>query len=223
VAVLVDRVTVSPFYSNCYLVACPTTRKAIIVDPGDEAPRILAMVTAHQVTVATIVATHGHLDHVLAVSAIKKATAATFLIPEGEWALAQQAHGLAPFYGWANTDPVPTPDGFLRDGDTLTVGNLIIQTLAVPGHSPDHIALYLPESPGHLFCGDVLFAGSVGRTDLPGGDLATLCRSLRRLLSLPDETIVYPGHGPTTTIGHERQTNPFLREVIDQWGDDLNG
>jgi glyoxylase-like metal-dependent hydrolase (beta-lactamase superfamily II) len=217
VAAVIDWVTVSPFQSNCYLVACPVTRQALLIDAGDEAHRIQAIITFHQVTVKFIVATHGHLDHVLAVRALKEATGASFLMPEGEWALAQHAHELAPFYGWVNPDPVPMPDGFLREGDTLTVGTLTFQVLSVPGHSPDHIALFLPEPPGHLFCGDVLFAGSVGRTDLPGGDARLLQQSLRRLMTLPDETIVYPGHGPATTIGQERRSNPFVSEVTDGW------
>lgn len=221
-AVLIDRVTVSPFESNCYLVACPVTREALVLDAGDEAPRILAMLASHQVTVKVIVATHGHLDHVLAVRAVKEATGAIFLMPEGEWALARQVHEIAPLYGWANAEPVPTPDGFLHDGDTLTIGTLTFQVLSVPGHSPDHIALYLPDAPGHLFCGDVLFAGSVGRTDLPGGDGKRLRQSLRRLMALPDATIVHPGHGPETTIGQERASNPFVSEVTFEWGDDPN-
>jgi glyoxylase-like metal-dependent hydrolase (beta-lactamase superfamily II) len=209
VPVLVKGVVVSPFQSNCYLVVCPTTREAIVVDPGDEAPRILEMIDAHGVTVKAIVATHGHLDHVLAVSPLKAATGAPFLMPEGDWELAAHAHEMAGFYGW-QADPVPSPDAFLHEGDTVAVGALTLSVLSVPGHTPDHIALYLSEPPGHLFCGDVLFAGSVGRTDLPGGDWATLQRSLQRLMALPDETIVYPGHGPKTTIGRERMTNPFL-------------
>lgn len=204
-----DSVTVSPFQSNCYIVACLKTREGLIIDPGDEGSRILAVVDFHKVAVKAIVATHGHLDHVLAVRRVKEATNALFYLPKGDWELARHAHEQALLFGWV-ADPVPEPDGFLTDGDSLTVGTLTFQTLSVPGHSPDHIALYLPGEPGHLFSGDVLFEGSVGRVDLPGSDWDTLQRSLQRLMQLPDETIIYPGHGPKTTIGNERWFNPFV-------------
>lgn len=205
-----DSVIVSPFQTNCYIVACPETREGIVIDPGDEASRILAVVDFHKVTVKAVVSTHGHLDHVLAAGAMKEATGAPFLMPEGDLELARFAHEYAQFYGWA-AQPVPEPDGFLKGDDLLKVGTLTFQVLSVPGHSPDHIALYLPDELGHLFCGDVLFEGSVGRTDLPGGDWEILKKSLQTLMQLPDDTVVYPGHGPKTTIRDERLLNPFVR------------
>ncbi len=208
---LIDKVVVSPFQSNCYLVACPETREGLILDPGDEADRILSLIRSHPVTVAAVVATHGHLDHVLAVRRVKEETKAPFLLPEADWTLAREAHLHARFYNW-EADPVPEPDGFLAEGQTLRIGQLVFQILAVPGHTPGHIALLLETEDGtkHLFSGDVLFAGSVGRTDLPGGSWEVLQNSLRRLMQLPDETIVYPGHGRQTTIGEERRYNPFV-------------
>ncbi len=182
-----------------------------MIDPGDEPERILAMARFHQVKVTMLLATHGHLDHVLAVGALKEATKALFFLPEPDWELAQQAHQHARAYGWL-ADPVPSPDGFLQEGQTLTIGQLSLQVLSVPGHTPGHVAVLLEDGEGgkHLFSGDVLFAGSVGRTDLPGGDWSVLQQSLQRLMSLPDETIVYPGHGRLTTIGEERRYNPFV-------------
>ncbi len=208
---LVDSVIVSPFQTNCYIVACPKTREGIIIDPGDEPERILAVVKFHKVNVKAIVATHGHLDHVLAVKAVKEATGATFFLPELDLPLVQNAHIQARSYGCL-AEPVPHPDEFLCEGQTLTIGEISFQVLHLPGHTPGHIALYFdsPHGSKHLFSGDVLFAGSVGRTDLPGGSWEQLQSSLNRLMSLPDETIVYPGHGLRTTIGKERLYNPFM-------------
>lgn len=208
---LVDSVIVSPFQTNCYIIACPKTGEGIIVDPGDEPERILAVVKFHKVNVKAIVATHGHLDHVLAVRAVKEATEAPFLLPEHDLPIIQTAHIQARLYGWF-AEPVPEPDDFLREGQTLTIGEVAFQILHLPGHTPGHIALYLEDVDGskHLFSGDVLFAGSVGRTDLPGGSWEQLRNSLKRLMSLPDETIVYSGHGRRTTIGEERRYNPFV-------------
>ena len=208
---LVDSVIVSPFQTNCYIVGCLETKEGIVIDPGDEPERILAVVNSHQLKIVAIVATHGHLDHVLAVKAVKEATGAPFLLPELDLPIAKNAHIQARFYNWF-AEPVPEPDGFLKEGRTLTVGHIPFQVLELPGHTPGHIALYwLGESGnGYLFSGDVLFAGSVGRTDLPEGNWETLKNSLKRLMSLPDETIVYPGHGRKTTIGEERRYNPFV-------------
>jgi hydroxyacylglutathione hydrolase len=208
---LVDSVVVSPFQTNCYIVGCPETKEGIIIDPGDEPERILAVVNFHQLKIVAIVATHGHLDHVLAVRAVKEATGAPFLLPELDLPIARSAHIQARFYNWL-AEPVPEPDRFLQEGQTLTVGRISFQVLELPGHTPGHIALYRADEKGGgcLFSGDVLFAGSVGRTDLPGGNWETLQKSLRRLMSLPDETIVYPGHGRKTTIGEERRYNPFV-------------
>lgn len=208
---LVDSVVVSPFQTNCYIVGCKETKEGIIIDPGDEPERILAVVNFHRLKIVAIVATHGHLDHVLAVKAVKEVTGAPFLLPELDLPIARSAHIQARFYNWL-AEPVPDPDSFLEEGQTLSVGNLSFQVLELPGHTPGHIALYRADEKGGgcLFSGDVLFAGSVGRTDLPGGNWETLQNSLRRLMSLPDETIVYPGHGRKTTIGEERRYNPFV-------------
>lgn len=211
-SLLVDSVVVSPFQTNCYIVACPKTKEGIILDPGDEPERILAVVQFHQITVTAIVATHGHLDHVLAVGAVKGVTGAPFLLPELDLPIAKSAHIQARLYNWFAAEPVPDPDDFLREGQTLKVGEISFQILHLPGHTPGHIALFLESADGskHLFSGDVLFAGSVGRTDLPGGNWEQLQSSLKRLMTLPDETIVYSGHGRRTTIGEERRYNPFV-------------
>ena len=208
---LVDSLIVSPFQTNCYIVGCPETKHGIIIDPGDEPERILAVVNFHQLKIVAVIATHGHLDHVLAVKAVKEATGALFLFTEPDLPMLRNAHIQARFYNWF-AEPAPDPDGFLKEGQILTVGKIDFQILELPGHTPGHIALYWADEKGKgcLFSGDVLFAGSVGRTDLPGGNWEVLQNSLKRLMSLPDETIVYPGHGRKTTIGEERRYNPFV-------------
>ncbi|MEZ8216487.1 Glyoxylase, beta-lactamase superfamily II [Candidatus Fervidibacteria bacterium JGI MDM2 SSWTFF-3-K9] len=208
---LVDSLIVSPFQTNCYIVGCPETKHGIIIDPGDEPERILAVVNFHQLKIVAVIATHGHLDHVLAVKAVKEATGAPFLFTEPDLPMLRNAHIQARFYNWF-AEPAPDPDGFLKEGQILTVGKIDFQILELPGHTLGHIALYWSDEKGKgcLFSGDVLFAGSVGRTDLPGGNWEVLQNSLKRLMSLPDETIVYPGHGRKTTIGEERRYNPFV-------------
>lgn len=208
---LIDSIVVSPFQTNCYIVACPETKEGIIIDPGDEPERILTVIEFHQIKVSAIVATHGHLDHVLGVKGVKEATGAPFLLPELDLPLARDAHIYANFYNWT-ADPTPEPDGFLEEGQVLNVGRVVFKVLHLPGHTPGHIALLWEGEGGdrYVFSGDVLFAGSVGRTDLPGGNWETLQQSLKRLMALPDETIIYPGHGRMTTIGEERHYNPFV-------------
>lgn len=208
---IIDTVVVSPFQTNCYIVGCPETKEGIIIDPGDEPERILAVVNFHQLKIVAIIATHGHLDHVLAVGSVKKATRASFLLPEPDLEIAKSAHIQARFYNWL-ADPIPDPDGFLKEGQILDFGRTSFQVLELPGHTPGHVALYWTSGTGsgYLFSGDVLFAGTVGRTDLPGGSWEILQNSLKRLMSMPDETIIYPGHGRKTSIGEERRYNPFV-------------
>jgi len=198
---LIERLGVGPLQVNCFLVACPTTRAALVVDPGDEAARILAAIEAHQFKVTTIVNTHGHFDHIGGNQELVAATGAELLLHRDDLPLLQNARRHAETYG-LSVKPSPAPDRQLQ------VGSLTFKVLHVPGHSPGSICL---QCEGHLFVGDVLFAGSVGRTDLPGGDHDALIEGIReKLLCLPDATLVHTGHGPDTTIGREKQANPFV-------------
>lgn len=198
--------------ANCYLVVCAQTRLAVVIDPGDEPGRILQEAQAVKATISLILATHGHFDHVLGVGGLKRLTGAPFRMPKGEWeTYGKQAYELGVSLGLPAAEPVPPPDRFIQEGDRFTVGTLCFQTLGVPGHAPDHVAFLLEGQPPRLFCGDAIFAGSIGRTDIPLADHATLLHSIEtRILSLPDETILYPGHGAATTVGTERETNPYL-------------
>ncbi|MDH4026097.1 MAG: MBL fold metallo-hydrolase [Desulfuromonadales bacterium] len=204
---LVHQLSVGPLQVNCFVVACQRTREAMVIDPGEDGPRILQLAESNGYQVKKIVNTHGHFDHIGANQPVKEATGAVLMMHEADLPLLQNARNHAQAYG-LTVSPSPDPDKFLNEGDIFSVGEQSFSIFHVPGHSPGSICLL---SDGHLFVGDVLFAGSVGRTDLPGGDFDALIEGVReKLFRLPADTIVHPGHGPDTTIGREKQTNPFV-------------
>jgi glyoxylase-like metal-dependent hydrolase (beta-lactamase superfamily II) len=219
---------------NCSILGDPETREAIVVDPGDEVERILEVLRRHGLKVLAIVSTHTHIDHVGGLAALHRATGAPVLIHESDLGLYKSLDVQAQWLG------VPTPEttriqDFLKEGDTLRWGRFAAEVLHTPGHTPGSISLVVgpgavasgppaPRGPGgpstrnrppvgaRLLAGDTLFQGSIGRTDLPGGSLHQILSSIHdKLLVLPDEVVVYPGHGEVTTIGAERADNPFLR------------
>jgi glyoxylase-like metal-dependent hydrolase (beta-lactamase superfamily II) len=195
------------FVENTYLVVDEAARECAIVDPGEEAGLILHKVAATGTTPVAIWLTHAHVDHVLGVPRVRAETGAPVYLHQADRPLYDRVPQQAAAFG-LRAEPLPPPDRAWAHGDVARVGSLAFDVRHVPGHAPGHVALV---GPGAVFGGDVLFAGSIGRTDLPGGDLETLLASIEReLLTLPDATIVYSGHGPTTTIGDERRTNPFL-------------
>lgn len=208
---IVHHLSVGPLQVNCFLVACQKTRETMVIDPGEEGPRILALAEREDLNITQIVNTHGHFDHIGANQNVIEATGAKLALHEADLPLLQNARNHAEVYGLTVT-PSPEPDKLLKEGDTLAVGELSFKVFHLPGHSPGGICLL---SKDHLFVGDALFAGSIGRTDLPGGDFDALVEGIReKLFSLPDETVVHPGHGPDTTIGRERQMNPFVGEGV---------
>ncbi len=193
----------------CYLIGDTESKQAVVIDPADDAGRIQAAAEKEGWTVQHILATHGHFDHVLAADALKAQTGAPFLIHRDDTALLEGMHIQGQLFG-LNLPPAPAPDGFVADGDTLQVGALTLEVRHTPGHSPGHVS-YVLHQEEIVFSGDCLFAGGIGRTDLPGGDHDRLIRSIReRLFSLDDAFTVAPGHPPTTTIEKERRHNPFL-------------
>lgn len=204
---IVEMLTVGELGTNCFIVVCEETRKAVIIDPGGEARLILNAAKRLQADVQYIVNTHGHFDHTLADDEIKKATGAKLAIhPLEAPVLKSSLQGMAT---WLRIKlPESQPDLYLNEGDELKVGNIAFKVLHTPGHSPGHITLL---TDGKAFVGDCLFYQGIGRTDLPGGSYEQLMESIRnKLLSLGDDTVVYPGHGPITTVGQERRHNPWL-------------
>jgi hydroxyacylglutathione hydrolase len=195
------------FAQNCYLVADADAGECVVVDPGEESARILAEVARRGWRVTAIWLTHAHVDHILGVAAVKAAAGVPVHLHPADRALYDGLPQQAQWMG-LRAEPAPPPEHALAAGDRLRAGRHEFEVRHTPGHSPGSVSFI---APGIALTGDALFAGSVGRTDLPGGDGAALLRSIRReLLPLPDETIVYSGHGPVTTIGEERTDNPFL-------------
>jgi len=204
-----ETIVVGALGVNCFILGCDETSEALVVDPGADADRILALVAKRGLRVTTVVNTHGHFDHVGGNRRVLEATGAELMIHEADAPYLQKAVVTAARYGVAAEDS-PAPSRFLTDGMTITFGRKSLQVLHTPGHTQGGCCLYLA-SEGMVITGDTLFADSVGRTDLPGGSHEQLIASiLGKLFTLPDETRVYPGHGPSSTIGHERKHNPYL-------------
>jgi len=203
--------TVGMVAENCFLFRRDGSDRALIVDPGDEAERILAPVAELGLEIEAILLTHTHFDHIGAVAPVARATGAPVWCPELEVPVLADIMRYVPWPGFGPFESYDA-DHTVAGGETLQLAGLEIEVLFTPGHSPGHVTYRVADEQA-VFSGDVLFAGSIGRTDLPGGDTATLMRTLAYLLDLlPDETTVYPGHMGTTTIGRERATNPFLAQ-----------
>ncbi|HUS71094.1 MAG TPA: MBL fold metallo-hydrolase [Anaerolineae bacterium] len=205
---LVERLVVGMLQCNCYLVACEDTKEAIVIDPGGDAPMILDRVKELGLAIKYIVNTHGHIDHIAANRPVKEGTGAQLAIhqDDAEWLVTDQG-AYARMLGVSS--PGPAADVLLEEGDEIAIGNERLQVIHTPGHSLGGISLV---GDGVVFCGDTLFATGVGRVDLPGGSWETLMNTIKtRLFIMPDDTVAYTGHGPETTIGREKQFNPWFR------------
>lgn len=199
-----------PLQTNCYVLACTTTNKAAVIDPSWEGHTIASQAQKNGWTITHILLTHAHFDHVGGVGELRSETNASIYAHPDTLPMLERAVTSAAMWGFT-IDPPPAPDVLLHEGDIIKVGDVEISVLFTPGHAPGHVCFYLPEHKV-LFDGDVLFQGSIGRTDLPGGDFDLLMGNInRQLMVLPDETAVLSGHGPITTIGDERRNNPFLQ------------
>jgi glyoxylase-like metal-dependent hydrolase (beta-lactamase superfamily II) len=208
----VEMLTVGPVAENCFLVRREGSDRVLVVDPGEEAERILAKLEQIGATAEAILITHCHFDHIGAVSPVAEATGAPVYCPEIETPIQSDIMAFVPWEGFGPFEDYEA-DETVAGGETLELAGLEIDVVFTPGHSPGHVT-YSVRGEDAIFSGDVLFQGSVGRVDLPGADGPTLIMSIRKLLdSHPDETTVYPGHMGTTTLGAERATNPFLAEL----------
>jgi hydroxyacylglutathione hydrolase len=206
---ILEKLTVGPFQENCFIVGDEATGAGALFDPGDEAARIALAVEQTELEIAQIIITHAHIDHVGAVAALVDEYACPVLMHAEAEPMLRQLPTQALMMG-LRFGKVPAVDGYIEDEEVVNVGGLAFTALYTPGHAPGHLAFYAAEE-GLVISGDALFAGSVGRVDLPGGSMEVLMRSINgRLLTLPDDTRVLSGHGPETTIGEERRHNPFL-------------
>jgi glyoxylase-like metal-dependent hydrolase (beta-lactamase superfamily II) len=206
---IIKRLVVGPLETNAYIVGDENTKQAIVVDPGDEPDRILDLIKDEGLKIKAIICTHAHFDHVGAIGDIKKETEAKILMHESDLETYKLAKEHAALWGFS-VDDLPQPDGFIGEGDDVQVGDLKFKVLHTPGHSQGGICLY---GEGIVITGDTIFQGSVGRTDFPGGSIEELKKSFKTLLELPEDTRVFSGHGPETTIGTEKKTNFFVNEL----------
>ena len=205
---LVKQLPLGVIQTNCYVVGCEETKEGVVIDPGDQADRILEVIKAEGLSIKYILNTHAHFDHIMANADMVKATGAPLALHPLDLPLLR-AKGGAALFGM-DAPPSPEPDIELAEGDTLTFGTHTFEVIYTPGHTIGHVSFY-EASEAIIFDGDVLFASGIGRTDLPGGDYETLMTSINeKLMVLPDETVVCSGHGPITTIGQERASNPWL-------------
>ena len=212
---IIERLAVGPFQMNSYIVGCEKTGEGIYVDPGAEVGRVIEAARAAGLRLTRLVGTHAHLDHAEGVAEAKEKLGLPYLLHEAELHNLRSMPAVAQGYGFPKPE-VPEMDGLLTPGESLTVGEITFEIRLTDGHAPGNITLYWPggeNGTGHAIVGDTLFAGSIGRTDLYMGSAKTLLNSIRtQLLALPADTVVYPGHGPATTIGREKETNPFCQE-----------
>lgn len=216
---ILESAAVGPFFKNGYVVGCERTRTAVFIDPGDEVEQLLDFIRTQELNVTHILLTHAHVDHVSGVAEAKRTLGAPIYLHKDDLFLYQNAVRTGMMFGLTVEEPPPV-DVFYEGESPIVFGDYEVRIAHTPGHCPGGVCLAIRQgggnaAPPHLFVGDTLFAGSIGRTDLPGGDYETLMRSITDvLLKFPDDSIVYSGHGPETTIGRERATNPFVLEYL---------
>jgi glyoxylase-like metal-dependent hydrolase (beta-lactamase superfamily II) len=204
----VESLIVGPLFSNCYIVWDESVNEGVVIDPGDDADKILKCIKENRIRVRSILATHGHFDHVGAVMPLKRELKAEFLAHEGDFFFIEDGEESARRWG-VDIEQPPKPDRFIEDGNKVRVGKFELEVFHTPGHSPGGVSFFIDHM---IFCGDTLFQGSIGRTDFRKGSFESLSKSIiTRLYILTDDTVVYPGHGPITSIGDEKRFNAFVR------------
>ena len=207
---IIKRLPVGQLETNAYIIGDEETKQAVVIDPGDESDRIMDLVKESDLSINAIICTHAHFDHIGAAGDIRKEAGAKILLHKDDLEGYGLAKEQASLWGF-NLDDLPQPDDYIDEGDDVKVGNLNFKVLHTPGHSPGGVSLY---GEGIVITGDTIFQGSVGRTDFPGGSIEKLKVSFRRLLELPEDTKVYSGQGPETTIGREKKENFFVNEFL---------
>ncbi len=214
---ILETRAVDPFYKNGFVLGCEETREGVVIDPGDEVDQLIAAAADHHLAIRYILLTHAHLDHITGVARAKSVFGAPVALHRDDLFLYEAAPEQGRMFGF-HVARQPAPDIFYENGQVIPFGRYEVRVHHTPGHCPGGVCLEVGpagERGAKLFVGDTLFAGSIGRTDLPGGDLSTLMHSIRQILfAFPDESEVYSGHGPATTIGRERSTNPFVGGVL---------
>ena len=204
----VEQLVVGPLFSNCYIVWDDSVKQGVIIDPGEDAQTILERIKELGIEIKYILATHGHFDHVGAVAPLKRELKVEFLAHKDDFFFIEDGENAARRWGFMIEQP-PKPDRFIEEGDTIEVGAFELEVLHTPGHSPGGVSFLYT---GIVFCGDTLFQGNIGRTDFRMSSFEELAKSIKtRLYTLPDDTVVYTGHGPPTTIGAEKKFNPFVK------------
>jgi hydroxyacylglutathione hydrolase len=205
--VILKMLVVGPLQVNCYILGCERTKEAAVIDPGGDVDQILMALAKDELRLVYIINTHGHFDHTGGNKALKDTTGAEILIHRADAPMIMQQASGGPAFGMT-IENSPAPDRYLEEGDSITFGDVSLKVLHTPGHSGGGISL---ATDNMVFVGDALFAGSIGRTDFPGGDYDGLIEGVRtKILTLGDDVVVYPGHGPQTTVGEEKRTNPFF-------------
>lgn len=211
---ILNMLMVGPLQANCYIVGCERTRQAAVIDPGGDVDQILTALARDQLRLVYIINTHGHVDHTAGNKRLKEVTGAQLVIHESDAPMIMNLASSGSMWGM-KVENSPAPDLYVREGDTITIGDISLKVLHTPGHSPGGISLVTDKV---VFVGDTLFAGSIGRTDFSGGDHESLIRGVRsKIFTLGDDVVVYPGHGPETTVGQEKRSNPFFREGGIRW------
>jgi hydroxyacylglutathione hydrolase len=213
--VILKMLVVGPLQVNCYILGCERTKQAAVIDPGGDVDKILMTLAKDELRLVYIINTHGHFDHTGGNKALKDATGAKLLIHRADAPHITRQSVSAAAMGLRGLEDSPPPDRLLEDGDVITFGDISLKVLHTPGHSAGGISL---ATDGMVFVGDALFAGSIGRTDFPGGDYEGLIEGVRnKIFTLGDDVVVFPGHGPQTTVGQEKQYNPFFASGGMRW------
>ena len=209
---IIEILELGPFLANCYILGCEKTKEAVVIDPGDEANKILMTINKNKLKVKYILNTHSHLDHVSGNKNLKELTSAPIMIHEMDADGLQRLSTFGSLFG-ITVENSPSPDQYLNDGDIIKFGDIDLKVIHTPGHSSGGVSFYA-EKDKKIFVGDTLFNFSIGRTDLPGGSYETLIESVvKKIFPLGDDVEVYPGHGPATTIGYEKKHNPFFHGI----------